>query len=195
MLRLIDDIAQHFPPFSHVRSESLLVGMSQARCAHRRGLYAKVVPLRFENGHRFQEKGLKLYEIEPLWYQRQEVLYLIYFVLPRFQNLSFEEKLTTVFHELYHISPKFNGDIRRFPGARFAHTCSKKGFDATALKLGREYLKRTANSHLTDFLKMRFKELERQYGQVVGKKILLPKLKLVKSKVPIEPNGQMVFAF
>ena len=37
----------------------------------------------------------------------------------------FEEKLTTVFHELYHISPMFDGDIRRLEGRYHVHSHSQ----------------------------------------------------------------------
>ena len=38
------------------------------------------------------------------------------FYLPRFCDQSLDEKLSTVMHELWHISPAFDGDIRRLPG-------------------------------------------------------------------------------
>ena len=195
MLCLIQDIAQNSPHFGHLAPDSILVGLSQARTSRRFGLYAKVVPMRFEGGSRVWEKGRRGYEIEPLWHAGREILYLIYFVLPRFQNLDFEEKMTTVFHELYHIAPSFNGDIRRFPGAKYAHTCSKKGFDAQAREMGREYLRRTPNRHLSEFLNGNFKQLERRSGQVMGRRIALPKLKPVRPTAPAELNGQLMLAF
>lgn len=196
MHRLIQDIAGFSPPFAHLRMPSLLVGLSQARTSRRFGLYAKVVPMRFKGGSRLWERGRRRYEIEPLWHDGREVLYLIYFVLPRFQNLNFEEKITTVFHELYHVGPNFDGDVRRFPGARYAHTCSKKKFDARALAMGKEYLRRTPNRHLCEFLEPKFRQLERSHGQVVGRKIVMPKLRPVKPvAAPADPTGQLVFAF
>ena len=51
-----------------------------------------------------------------------EMLYILKFYLPRFQNEPFEEKLTTIFHELWHISSDFNGDIRRHSGRCYVHT-------------------------------------------------------------------------
>ena len=52
------------------------------------------------------------------------------FYLPRFMNLDFREKLITVLHELWHISPDFNGDIRRHAGRYHAHTHSQAEYDA-----------------------------------------------------------------
>ena len=60
----------------------------------------------------------------------QEFLYILTFYLPRFMDLSFREKLITVFHELWHISPQFDGDLRRHPGRCYAHTSSQKEYDA-----------------------------------------------------------------
>ena len=55
-----------------------------------------------------------------------EMMYILKFYLPRFQNESFEEKLTTIFHELWHISGDFNGDIRRHAGRCYVHTSSER---------------------------------------------------------------------
>lgn len=192
---LIADIARHLPEFSHLEIPSILVGLSQARRSSRFGLYAKVVPMRFLEGSRFLERGRRVYEIEPLWHAGREILYLVYFVLPRFQNLNFDEKMTTVFHELYHISPAFDGDIRRFPGARYAHTCSKKGFDAQAKELSRAYWRRTPNRELSQFLEPKFRDLEQRHGGIAGRRIVMPKLKPVRGGLPADPNGQLVFAF
>ena len=52
------------------------------------------------------------------------------FCLPRFLDQTFEEKLLTVFHELFHIGPSFDGDLRRHPGRYAVHTHSKAQYDS-----------------------------------------------------------------
>ena len=40
------------------------------------------------------------------------------------------ERLLTLVHELYHISPRCDGDLRRFKGRNHAHGHSRKAYDA-----------------------------------------------------------------
>ena len=70
----------------------------------------------------------------------REMLYVLNFYLPRFLDLSFREKLTTIAHELLHIGPKFDGDLRRFAGRCYAHSHSHAEFDAQAEQLGQRWL-------------------------------------------------------
>ena len=60
----------------------------------------------------------------------REMLYILNFYLPRFLDLPLAEKLDTVVHELWHVGPKFDGDLRRFGGRCFAHSGSQRNFDA-----------------------------------------------------------------
>ena len=57
------------------------------------------------------------------------MLYVMTFCLPRFLNQDFDEKIVTLFHELYHISPAFDGDLRRHGGRYQVHTHSQKNYD------------------------------------------------------------------
>lgn len=173
----------------------MVVSLSQARTSRRYGLYAKIVSMRFKQGSLYRQNGRRTYEIERVWYNGREILYIVYFVLPRFQNLEYKEKLITIFHELYHIGPYFDGDIRRFPGNKYAHSCSKKDFDEKAQKMAQRYLEKTPHLELTDFLQLSFGNLKNQYGQIVGRKIPVPKLKPVIEPVPVEENGQLVLVY
>ena len=60
---------------------------------------------------------------------RREILYVMTFCLPRFLDQPFEEKLVTLFHELFHIGPAFDGDLRRYAGRYEVHTHSQKEYD------------------------------------------------------------------
>ena len=44
------------------------------------------------------------------------MLYVMTFCLPRFLEQSFDDKFVTIFHELFHIGPSFDGDFRRHSG-------------------------------------------------------------------------------
>ena len=108
--------------------------------------------------------------------QRREMLYILSFYMPRFMQLSFQEKLTTVFHELWHISPNFDGDIRRHPGRCYAHTHSEKEYDARMERLSHKWLGLDPPRELYEFLERKFGDLESQYGFVYGSTIKHPKL-------------------
>ena len=58
------------------------------------------------------------------------MLYLVTFCLPRFLDRPFNDKFVTLFHELYHIGPAFDGDLRRHEGRCAIHTHSKRRYDA-----------------------------------------------------------------
>lgn len=109
--------------------------------------------------------------------ERTEILYVICFALPRFADLSFETKLTTVFHELYHISPEFNGDIRRFPGGKYAHGHSRKKFNQTLKAYADAFLLAEGAREAVEFLRSSFDELVSRHGGVVGRRVRIPRPK------------------
>lgn len=103
----------------------------QARKAVRHGLHASLTPLRFEGGELFRRRGGRTWTVERVYdVSGQEMLYLLSFYLPRFLERPFEAKLSTVVHELWHVGPKFDGDLRRHPGRCYAHSHSQKQYDA-----------------------------------------------------------------
>lgn len=106
----------------------------------------------------------------------REMLYILNFYLPRFLNLSFREKLDTVFHELWHIGPKFDGDIRRFGKRCFAHGRSKKNYDKFVATLVDEWLEQSPPEAVCAFLRGNFRELLALHGRILGSKIPVPKL-------------------
>ncbi len=78
---------------------------------------------------RARGKRLYHYAMLPYHYEGREILYIIYFMLPRFQNLSFRDKLETLIHEIYHISPRCDGDLRRLKGRSHIHGNSIEEYD------------------------------------------------------------------
>jgi hypothetical protein len=106
-----------------------------------------------------------------------EMLYLVTFCLPRFLNQSFDDKFVTLFHELYHISPAFDGDLRRHRGRYSVHSHSKREYDALMGQLAREYLANGADAKLHAFLRLNFQQLQQRHGNVVG--VMVPRPKLI----------------
>lgn len=161
----------------HIDMLRVAVCFAQARKTVAHGLYATLTPLRFEGGAAVQRRYRRNYAIQRVFDDAGcEMLYVLKFYLPRFLDTSFEEKLTTVFHELWHISPDFNGDLRRHEGRCYAHTHSQKEYDEQMVRFWRKWLALDPPPHLYDFLRLRFRELEATHGAIYGLKLPQPKL-------------------
>lgn len=176
MTALCDDICRRHPDFRHVRMPEVAVTFAQTRSPVSWGIQARLTPLRFEGGAIVERRNGRLWTVQRLIHNGRESLYILTFFLPRFLNLSFEEKLITVFHELYHISPLFNGDIRRFSGACYMHTGSQKSYDLQMAAFADQYLKMGVASELLQFLRFDFSGLQQRCGHVVGLRIAIPRL-------------------
>ena len=161
----------------HIDMSRVAVAFSQTRKGVRHGIHASLTPMRFEDGAMEGKRRGRMYRAQRLFDAAGiEMLYILKFYLPRFQNESFEEKLTTIFHELWHISADFNGDIRRHAGRCYVHTSSEKEYDRQMLQFARQWLQMGPPDEVFDFVKLKFSELQRRYGKIVGVKVPQPKL-------------------
>jgi hypothetical protein len=82
----------------------------------------------------------------------------------------------TVFHELYHMSESFNGDLRRHHGRYAMHSHSKAGYDAHMAELSNRYLDENPCEELLDFLRPSYRELWARCNGIVGAVVPRPKL-------------------
>lgn len=176
MTRLCEDICARHQEFQHVQMPRVAVTFAQTRSPVEWGVQARLTPLRFQGGATVERRKGRLWTVQKVVHRGQEALYILTFLLPRFLNLPFDEKLVTVFHELYHISPEFNGDIRRFGGACYVHTGSQKNYDRQMAVFAKEYLSAKPPESLYSFLKLDFAQLRQHAGDVVGLRIALPRL-------------------
>ncbi len=176
MQAFCEDICRRHCEFSHIRMQDVAVTFAQTRSTVEWGMQAKLTPMRFEGGAMHQRRGKRLWTVQRVFSHGREMLYILTFYLPRFLNLSFEEKLVTVFHELYHIGPDFDGDIRRFGGACYIHTGSQKAYDRQMEVYVREYLRSGPPESLYSFLRLNFRQLQTVHGPVRGLRISIPKL-------------------
>jgi hypothetical protein len=175
--RLCADIVQHCDALRHVEISRLLFAVTQARSGRTHGLQARVTPLRFHEGRlRRQRRGVS-YQVQRYFVGDQEMLYVLTFCLPRFLDQDFDDKFITLFHELYHISPAFDGDLRRHQGRYAIHSHSKRGYDEYMADLARSYLANGADPELHAFLRLNFAQLQQRYGHVVG--VVVPRPKLI----------------
>jgi len=175
---LIRHITAHCPEFAHVDMDRVVVASIRSKTPGAHGVYASVQPLRFKDGAKTIRRRGRLYTMPEVRVGDTEIMYIMYFALPRFADLDFPTKMTTVFHELYHIGPAFNGDIRRFPGRNYAHGHSRKKFNALVQDFADEYLSLPESELPTSFLRLTFKELQARYGEVEARKVRPPRPQL-----------------
>ncbi len=174
--RVCGDIARRCPELAHVDVTRILFAMTQARSGRTHGLQARVTPLRFRGGQLTRIRHGVAYQVQRYFVDGKEMLYLISFCLPRFLDQGFEEKFVTLFHELYHISPAFDGDLRRHDGRCDIHTTSKKEYDAHMRRLAKQYLASRPDPVLYGFLRLGFAELCRRHGTVNSIAVPRPKM-------------------
>lgn len=173
---LCEDITDRCEALRHVRMSSVLLTFTPSRNRSVYGLQARVTPLRFRDGRITRPHGRVEYQVQRYFVDGREMLYVLTFCLPRFLDQSFEEKLVTVFHELYHMSARFDGDLRRHPGRYAVHSHSKGRYDAHMAGLAKEYLVDHPDPDVFDFLRHRYVELWDRYGGLSGVVVPRPKL-------------------
>jgi len=173
---LIADVTRRVPLFAHINMEATLVGFTSSRTRSKYGLQARVTPMRFRSGTLYAKRRGRLYQVQRYFHEGREQLYIVEFSLPRFLVLPFEEKLITVFHELYHIGPQFDGDVRRHGGRYEFHTHSQKEYDCEMGKLVREYLAKHDDAETFEFLHPSYFELWERHGGIYGTVVPRPKL-------------------
>jgi Putative phage metallopeptidase len=175
------EVIAQCPKFRHIDIDRLLFSFTPARSGRAHGLHARVTPMRFCGGALIERYGRTHYQVQRYRLDGREVLYLVTFCLPRFLNLSFDEKFVTLFHELYHIGPAFDGDLRRHHGRCHVHTHSKKDYDEAMGRLVRAYLANGADQQLHAFLRLNFAQLKQKHSAIVGVKVPRPRLFPVRS--------------
>ena len=189
---LCRDICRRLPELRHVDVER--VGFSMAEARNRGSQYgqlAYVTPLFFEGGveatavtgtvaappgvatktGQTRVKIVKYYRL-PIAYApdgKTRLMYLFTVMTPRFYNLEFVEKLSTVIHELYHIDPSFNGFVRRFPGRNWQHG-SKVRYEAICLELSEKWLKSDPDPRLFAFLQWDYQQIFERFSSIRGRR-------------------------
>ncbi len=170
MRLLCEDLTCRLPELVHIDLTRVAISLSKARKNVSHGIYASLTPLRFEAGAKTTRRRGRRYGVQPVVDATgREYLYILSFYLPRFMNTSLEEKLSTVVHELWHISPDFDGDLRRHAGRCYAHGSSQRAYDAKMDRLTQAWLALDPPSLLYDFLMGDCNELIAEHGQITGK--------------------------
>ncbi len=160
--------------FSHIDLSKCRICISSSRSG-RGGIYGKLVPLRFENGERTLIYRGKKYSIPQIFVKEIEILYIVYFYMPKFFDLPAKDKLNVIFHELYHISPEFNGDIRRMGKVKAAHGHSKKHYDSNYEKELNDFYSYIEKTPFINFLRLDEKGLKKNFKKIKSSRMKLPR--------------------
>ncbi len=176
---LIHYISLKNPSFSHIDARCITVCISSGRNG-RGGICGKLVPLRFQDGHRVIRHRNTLYRMPDVSRNGVPQLYIIYFYMPRFFDRDARDKLRIIFHELYHISPSFNGDIRRMAEKKSAHGHSREAFDRHFQAECELYYRHIQDSPYMRFLSLDSQGLHSTFKKVRSVRMKHPKPVLVR---------------
>lgn len=174
--RLCTDVVARTSELAHIDVTRILFGFTQARNNRPHGLQARVTPLRFRHGQLTRRHRGVVFQVQRVFVDGREMLYLMTFCLPRFLNQEFDDKFVTLFHELYHIGPAFDGDLRRHAGRCTVHTHSQRCYDEQMAKLARRYLAGRPAPELHAFMRLNFAQLVARHDSVVGAVVPRPKM-------------------
>lgn len=182
LTHIIYEIIKQCPEFYHIDMNHVTICVSSNRKGSRGGIYGKLVPLRFKDGSTVTEHRGAFFRMPEVSIRGNSMLYLIYFYMPRFFDLPIKEKINVIFHELYHISPDFNGDIRRMAAVKAIHGHSKEAYDAQfedSMKAFAEYIEQTP---YRNFLELNSRDMYRIFKKVTATRMKLPRPYRVNKK-------------
>ncbi len=128
---LIRDIARRMPEFAHIRASRILVVAGEARRASR----GTVKPLAFTGGKSVERETGRRKPLVRI--KGRKMLYSITLRPLFFRDSTPRERVETLIHELFHISPTFDGTLDR---AR-RHAKMGKRFGQKLRPLVRRYLR------------------------------------------------------
>ncbi len=186
------DIVSRLPELAHIDMSRVAISLSQARKGGFYGVHASLTPMRFEGGARAGKRRGRYYKSQLLTSDDgQEMLYILTFCLPRFMDVVLREKLVTIVHELWHISPEFDGDLRRHEGRCYAHTGSRANYDKQMELLVDRWLALKPAKSLYRFLEYRFTELQQIHGRIYGTRYSRPKLLPIPAAEARRMNREM----
>lgn len=163
---IIHDMIQSTGEFKAFDLNRMLICCASNRKDCRGAIYGKLLPLRFKDGAEIIKHNGRFYTIPKLKVNNFEILYIIYFYIPKFFNLSAKDKINVMFHELYHISPEFNGDIRRMGKFKAAHGHSRKSFEEKYIEFADIFYEKIKETPYYNFLNMDSHQIKSNFKTV-----------------------------
>jgi len=172
---IIHDMIKSTGEFKFFDLNKILVCCASNRKDCRGATYGKLLPLRFKDGSEIIKHNGRFYTIPKVKINEIEILYIIYLYIPKFFNLSAKDKVNVMFHELYHINPEFNGDIRRMGEFKSAHGHSRKAFEKKYIEYAETFFDKIKEAPYYNFLQMKSDDIEDRF-----KKIKYRRMKSIK---------------
>jgi len=166
------DICYRLPEFAHIDVRRVLFAATTTRSKALGGVYAKIAAMRFADGTPIKVTHGAHYSLPQIPTPHGDILYIVYVYVPRFFEQSFERRVLTLIHELYHISPKFDGSIRKV--GRGAHGASRESFNDALEPLVQRYLQAQPPAEMLMILRTDFPTLVRNYS-LLARRFPLPK--------------------
>ena len=167
--RLCRDLVARLPELRHIDMDRVGVGFKQTRKNVSHGMFASLTPLRFRDGSMTTVRKGRDWTIQRVFDRSgRELLYILNVYLRRFQDVPWREKLITAVHELWHIGPNFDGDLRRHEGRCYAHGSSMSEFDAGATRLVDAWLAQDPPDEVHAFCRHDFRQLHGAHGGIFG---------------------------
>lgn len=162
---LINNITKAVPEFSHIDTGKILFSLKSSPKNSDNGYYAEVkclsnTPFDFISDGRIT----KHYYSDCLFKNGIPALYLIVFTVPCFVDLNLREKICTIMHELYHISPLFNGELRLFNGKNCLHGPQPEKFDEYMYYLADIFLSKYKS--LDKLFSLDYEKLNEKHGSI-----------------------------
>lgn len=172
---IINEMIIHTEEFKLFDINRILVCCGTNKSTSKGGIYGKLVPLKFENGNDIIKHKGYFYSIPRLTVNNIEIMYIIYLYIPKFLDLPAREKVDVMFHELYHINPGFNGDIRRMGKFKKAHGHSRKSFDENYKKYAETFYEQIVGTSFLKFLEMDTAALKKEFRRISYRRMKVPK--------------------
>jgi len=177
MRALCHDLVAKVSGLAHIDVRRVAIAYSQTRKRVLHGLQATLTPLRFEAGQLERRTRGRIYRRERLFAaDGTELLYILRFYLPRFFDLPPEERILTVVHELWHIHPEANGDLRRFPGRCFVHSRAEEAYNRTCRELIARWRAAGDTSAFAELLHASYPQLRARHGAIWGTRVRTPRI-------------------
>lgn len=140
---LIRDIAKNVPEFAKVRSENVLVVAGEARRASR----ATIRPTRFQDTASLRSTDGK--QRKPrIAFRGRKILYVLTLRPLFFRTGGAEKRIETILHELFHLSPAFDGTLA---SDRRHSVMDAAAFEAALRPMVKRYLALCAQEHVERF--------------------------------------------
>ncbi len=171
------DACSRLSELQHIVCEQIVFRICQTRRAGPYGVQATMTPLRFRDGAETTVRRHRTWRINPLPSTPTGVpaLYLLSLYVPRFLDLPREEKLAVLVHELWHASPQFDGDLRRYGGGTRFHGRGCDHYHAEMQQLARRWTAAAAPDSFS-WLNDDFAALRLKHGRIFGNRVATPRL-------------------